>query len=72
MKAEEYTVRQLTLAGWPVRVTIYRLDSVWYAKADNVSPGARIAQARAATRAEAEDAILARARERLSATRRVS
>lgn len=71
MKAEGYTVRELTLAGWPVRITAYRIGGACYAKADNVSPGAQIAAARAATLEEAEATVLEKARERLGRTRRI-
>ena len=71
MKAEHYTVRTTELSGWPVRITTYRIGSVWHAKADNVSPGANVASARASTRDEAEAHVLEKARMRLAATRRV-
>jgi hypothetical protein len=71
MKAENYTVRELALAGWPVRISAYRVRGTWYAKADNVSPGATIASASAATQEEAEARVLEKARDRLAATRRV-
>ena len=70
MKAEEYAERQLELAGWPVNVASYRLGTQWHAKADNVSPGAALARATAATREEAERRALERAGELLGRTRR--
>ncbi len=70
MKAEHYSVRAAELAGWPVRITTYRLGSIWHAKADNVSPGANIATACAATLEEADRLVTERARTRLAATRR--
>ncbi len=70
MKAEHYTVRELELAGWPVRITSYRIGATWHAKADNVSPGAKIATARAGHRAGAEEAVIEKARQRLARTRR--
>lgn len=72
MKAEEYTERKVELAGWPVNITTWRLGSVYHAKADNVSPGACLARAEAATREEAEQKVLNRAEELLARTRRVS
>lgn len=72
MKAEGYTVRELTLGGWPVRITSYRIGGTCYAKADNVSPGAQIASARAVTPEEAEAVVLEKARERLGRTRRIA
>ncbi len=71
MKAEEYTERKLEVAGWPVRLTTYRLGAVYYSKADNVSPGAALTRTRGATREEAEDKALRRAEELLSRTRRI-
>lgn len=70
MKAESFSVTELELAGWPVRVTSYRIGETWHAKADNVSPGANIARARAAGREQAEGKVIERASERLGATRR--
>lgn len=71
MRAEHYSVRTTELSGWPVRITTYRIGSVWHAKADNVSPGANIASAQATTRDEAESGVVEKARTRLAATRRV-
>jgi len=70
MKAEEYSERDLEVAGWPVRLTTYRLGAEWRSKADNVSPGAALARTTGATREEAEEKALARARELLAGTRR--
>ena len=72
MKAEHYSVRTLELAGWEVRLTTYRIGSTWHAKADNVSPGANIATAKAATLKQAEGVAIEKARSRLAATRRVA
>lgn len=72
MKAEHYTVRTAELSGWPVRITTYRIGATWHAKADNVSPGANIAAARADTLDKAEALVVEKARTRLAATRRVS
>lgn len=70
MRAEDYQERQLELAGWPVRVASYRLDGVYHAKADNVSPGAALARTTGATREEAERSALERAAGLLANTRR--
>ena len=70
MKAESFSVTELELAGWPVRITSYRIGKTWHAKADNVSPGANIARAKAEGRRQAEARVLERASERLGATRR--
>ena len=70
MKAERYTVHEFELAGWPVRVTTYRIGPTWHAKADNVSPGALIATASADTLKQAKETVIEKARTRLAATRR--
>ncbi len=70
MKAESFSVTELELAGWPVRITSYRIGETWHAKADNVSPGANIARARADGREQAEATVIERASARLGATRR--
>ena len=70
MKAESYSVTELELSGWPVRITSYRIGMTWHAKADNVSPGANIARAKAEGRQQAEAKVIERASERLGATRR--
>ncbi len=70
MKPEEYAERKLELAGWPVHVVTYRLGKLFYCKVDNVSPGAQVARASADSREEAEQQALAKAAERLAATRR--
>ena len=70
MKAEEFSVTELELAGWPVRITAYRIGETWHAKADNVSPGANIATASAASRDQAHARVVEKAAERLAATRR--
>lgn len=72
MKAEHFRVRKFELAGWPVRIKSYRIGATWYAKADNVSPGATIATAEARSRGEAEEVATKKARKRLAATRRFS
>jgi hypothetical protein len=72
MKAEEYSERELEVAGWPVRLTTYRLGTEWRSKADNVSPGAALARTTGGTREEAEEKALARARELLGRTQRRS
>jgi len=70
MKVEEYSERHVDVEPWQVKLTSYRLGSVYHAKADNVSPGAALARATGATRQEAEQKALDRARQLLSRTRR--
>jgi hypothetical protein len=70
MKAEEYQERQLEVSGWPVKLTSYRLDTVWHCTADDVSPGANLARTSGSTREEAEEKALKRAGELLGRTKR--
>jgi hypothetical protein len=72
MKPEDYTERKLELAGWPVKVTSYKLGEKYLAIADNVSPGANIARAEGPTKAEAEQGVIEKAEKRLAATRQVA
>ena len=69
MNAEEYQEREIELAGWPARVTIYRIRESWICKVDNISPGATIARATGANQTETEDAAIRKAERRLRATR---
>ncbi len=70
MRPEQYSERTIEVAGWPVRITSYRLGHEFIATADNVSPGANLARRKGATREEAESQVLERAREMLARTRR--
>jgi hypothetical protein len=70
MKPEEYGERQVDVEGWRVSITTYKLGDVYHSKADNVSPGAWLARTTGATREEAEQKALDRARQLLSRTRR--
>lgn len=70
MQAEEFREHQLEVEGWPVNISSYRAGGVYHAKADNVSPGAALARATGATREEAEQRVLERARDLLARTRR--
>jgi cytidine deaminase len=70
MKAENFRERRVEIDGWPVNVSSYQLGAAWRAKADNVSPGANLARAEAATRDAAEQQVLDRARELLGRTKR--
>ena len=69
MKAEDHTVTLIELAGWKARVTSYRVGDQFHCVVDNVSPGAWIARATAATREEAEREATGQAEERLARTR---
>jgi hypothetical protein len=70
MKVENFSERRLEIDGWPVNLTTYQIGEVFHCRADNVSPGAGLARTTGATREEAEEKAVARARELLSRTRR--
>ena len=70
MKPEEYSERQVEVDGWKVNLTSYKLGDLYHCKADNVSPGAWLARTSGATREEAEQKALERARQLLARTRR--
>ena len=70
MKPEDYSERQVDVEGWQVNLTTYKLGEVYHSKADIVSPGASLARTTGATREEAEQEALDRARQLLSRTRR--
>ena len=72
MKAVDYAERTVEVAGWPLRVTSYRIGVRWHATAENVSPGAWFARTTATSRADAEAAAIEKARGRLEKTRRVT
>ena len=71
IRAEEYEEEMIELAGWPARISTYRIGERWSAKVDNVSPGAIVARGEGLSRASAKDDALARARKRFELTRRV-
>ncbi|MBV8728559.1 MAG: hypothetical protein JO336_01995 [Acidobacteriia bacterium] len=68
MQAEEFQERRLELAGWPVKLSSYRIGVEWHSKADNVSPGATLCRTTGATRDEAESKAIQRAEELLKRT----
>jgi hypothetical protein len=70
MKPEDYTRRQVELAGWPVSIETYKLGDVYHCTIANVDPGARFARADGATREEAESAAIEKATRYLAQTRR--
>ena len=69
IKAEDYSVSSLELAGWKAWITSYRVGARFHCIVDNVSPGAWIARAAAATREEAENEAIEQAEKRLAGTR---
>ena len=70
MKAEDYSKRQIELAGWAISVETYKTGDVYYCTIYNVDPGARFARAEGATREEAEAKALEKAERYLAQTRR--
>ena len=70
MNVEGFSERKIEIEGWPVNLASYKIGETFYCKADNVSPGARIARTTGATREAAEEAAIARAKELLSRTKR--
>jgi hypothetical protein len=70
MKPEEHSREQRELAGWPVVIETYKLDGVYHCTISNVDPGARIARADGSTRAQAEEAAIAKATRYLGQTRK--
>ena len=71
MTPEDYSTKTLEVEGWQVRLTSYRLGESYHCTADNVDPGAWIARTQGATREEAEQKALDRARQLLARTRRM-
>lgn len=72
MKPTEFSQRTLEVDGWQVRITSYKAGDEYHAKADNVSPGAWLARTTGATREEAENKAMERAKELLRRTKRVA
>jgi hypothetical protein len=70
MKVENHTERKIEIGGWQVNLRTYQIGETFHCKADNVSPGANIARSTGATREEAEQKAIAKATERLAATKR--
>jgi len=69
MIPEQFTEREVEVAGWRLRLTSYRLGNRYYCKVDNISPGAWLARATAPALAEAEKKVLRHARRLLSRTK---
>lgn len=70
MKPEAYSERKIELNGWQIRLTSYRLGVEFHCTADNVSPGAWLARTKGASRREAEQLALDKARKLLARTHR--
>jgi hypothetical protein len=71
MNVANYQERKIEIDGWPVNLSSYQVGEVFHCKADNVSPGACLARTKGASREEAEEKAISRAKELLSRTRRV-
>lgn len=72
MKPIDFSQRTIEVEGWQLRLTSYKLGDTYHAKADNVSPGAWLARTTGATREEAENKAMERAKELLRRTKRVA
>ena len=70
MKAEDYSRRQVELAGWPITIETYKLGEAYHCTIASVDPGARVARADGATKDDAEHRALAKAERYLAQTRR--
>jgi hypothetical protein len=71
VRAEEYTERKDQLAGWPVRIVLYRLGGRYHVSIHNEEPGAWIVKAEAGTLSEAEAKARRQAEEALAKVRKV-
>jgi hypothetical protein len=70
MNAEEYTVRSIELASWPISIETYRLGDLYHCSISSVDPGARFARADGSSREEAEQRALEKAARYLAQTHR--
>ena len=70
MTPQDYSERRTEIDGWPVNIVSYKLGELFYCKIDNVSPGAWLARTTGATREEAEQKAMDRAKHLLGRTRR--
>ena len=70
MRAEEFSRREMQVAGWPVVVETYRLGGTYYTTISSADPGARFARAQGESREAAEQAALVKAEKWLGQTRR--
>jgi hypothetical protein len=69
LKAEDYVTRRERVGPFEINIMSYRLGDTYYCSVDNVDPGAVVARADGATRAEAEGAAVKKARQRVEKTR---
>ena len=57
-KVQDYSEQKTQIAGWPVTVTTYRLESTYHTTIDNQDPGAWVVKAQGTTKQEAETKAL--------------
>ncbi len=57
-KPEEYSERKAEVAGWPVTIVTYRLDSTYHTTVENQDPGAWVVKAQGPTRQDTETKAL--------------
>lgn len=57
-KVEEYSERKTQLAGWPVTIVTYRLESTYHTTIDNTDPGAWVVKAQGTSKEESESKAL--------------
>ena len=55
---QEYSERKTQLAGWPVTIVTYKLESTYHTTIDNQDPGAWVVKAQGATKQESESTAL--------------
>ena len=65
-KPEEYKERKSEIAGWPVTIVTYRLESTYYTTVENADPGAWVVKAQGSSCQEAEGQALKEAETLLS------
>ena len=70
MKPEEYSRREIELAGWPISIETYKLGDVYHTTISNVAAGARFARADGPTKDDAERIAIEKATRYLQQTRR--
>ena len=70
--ALEFQREVTSIAGWPARITTYRVGARWVCVIDNVDPGAAVSRGRGDTREAAVSQAHESASRRFAATRRQS
>ena len=57
-KPEDYSERNIQLAGWPIHIVTYRLGTTYYTTIDNTDPGAWVVKTQGATKEASESQAL--------------